>query len=221
VKFSYASNTFRSAAFAADSLVGFASALPSVELHVVRIGDVTAVTAETTLSNVVWYCWYLDGAYVGKTSGPTKSFRLDSGEQLRLDVIATDDEDFDPIANAPDGYPSRRTLWWIRSIAIDAASYRVDQCEGMGDWTTLAIVPHDATRWHYAIITGRLKDMTEYTWRIVVLDASGNEAESFMIGPEMIVRTPDAPNFIAEYDSDTGQVTFDAVAVEESEDIFT
>jgi hypothetical protein len=185
----------------------------SVSYQIIRIGETTQVTVTALLPNVVWYCWYVDGAYVGKTSGPTKSFQVPAGEQFRLEVVPADQADFDPIANAPAGYPSRRTLWWVRSLSIDAANYRIDQREGAGDWTTIALVPQEAGKWDYSVITDRLEDLTEYTWRIVALDAAGNEADPLVIGPETIVRTPDATNFTAEFEAETQTIEFaDATA---------
>jgi hypothetical protein len=181
---------------------------PLVSYSAVRIGETTEITVATGLADVAWYCWYVDGAYVGKTTGPTKTFQLAEGEQLRLEVIPTDDPDFDPIQNAPSGYPARRTLWWVRSLAVGAASYRVDQQEGAEEWETLALVPQETGKWDFSVTTDRLADLTAYTWRIVALDAAGNESNSLTIGPETIVRTPDAPNFSAAFDSDTQTVEF-------------
>lgn len=223
MKFTLVSNTFRSATLASQTLVGddVTSPPPPVTYQLVRLGETTEVTVTTTISDVVWYCWYLDGAYVGKTSVPTRSFHVPAGEQLRLEVIPTADTYFDPIANAPDGYPASRTLWWIRSLASDVAQYRVDQREAAGDWTTLAVMPDEADRWEFFLTTGRLQDLTEYTWRIVALDAAGNESTATVIGPERIVRTPDAPNFTAEYDPETELVAFAVVPADDSEDIFS
>ena len=189
-------------------LLGWRSAPWRPSYLTVRIGETTQVSLLNPPRGTIGFYWYFDGAYVGKTVGPTKSFHVPAGEQLRLDVIPTADENFDPIASAPDGFPSRRTLWWIRSLGVDAANYRIDQREGAGDWTTVALIPQEADRWDFLIITDRLKDLTEYTWRVVALDAAGNEADPVAIGPELIVRTPDAPNFTAEFDSETRAVAF-------------
>lgn len=186
----------------------FAGGADAVFYHVVRIGETVEVTVTTTMSDVVWYFWYADGAYLGKTAGPTKTFQVPAGEQLRLDCVPTDQEDYDPLADPPEGYPSRRTLWWTRSLSADAAEYRIDQREGTDEWTTIAVVPQEIGKWDISIITGRLNDLTEYTWRIVALDAAGNESVPLTIGPERIVRRPDAPNFAVEFDTETERVTF-------------
>ncbi len=179
----------------------------TISYTAVRIGETTEVTVATSMSGVVWYCWYLDGAFVGKTTGPTKTFQLSEGEQLRLEVIPTADADFDPIANAPEGFPSRRTLFWTRSLSADVASYRVEQKKGAGGWSTIATITRTQA-WSYSVTTGRLNDLTQYTWRIVPVDSAGNDGTAIVVGPEMIVRTPDAPDFSIAFDGEDQAVTF-------------
>jgi hypothetical protein len=180
-----------------------------VTYSLVRIGEDTQVTCSTSLPDVVWWCWYLDGTYVGKTRAGTRTFHLPAGEQVRLEAVPTDEENYDPIANAPIGYSARRTLWWIRSLTTDAAQYRIDQRKGTDEWSTLALIGHDDDRWDYSLLTGRLDDLADYTWRIVPIDAAGNEGGETLIGPERIVRTPDAPNFSTAFDPQTTCVEFD------------
>jgi hypothetical protein len=186
--------------------------VPTVTYSVVRIGDTTEVTVTTTIPGVIWYHWYLDGSYVGKTAGPTKSFQVPAGDQLRVECVPTASEEFDVVANAPDGFPARRTLWWVRSLSTTVATYRVDQRIAAGDWITIAIAPHDAGKWEYSILTDRLDDLTEYTWRIVPVDLLGNDGTPITIGPETVVRWPDAPNFAAAFDPVASQVTFSEAA---------
>jgi hypothetical protein len=201
----FAAWTFRAWTFRSLTL---ASSLPIVSYQIVRIGEISEVTVSTTLENVLAYYWYFDGCYVGKTSEPTKTFHIPTGEQFRLEVIPSTDANFDPIANAPAGYPSRRTLWWIRSLDTAAAGYRVEQREGSGDWTSLAMIPTTTEAWDYFLLTDQLKDLTEYSWRITPLDAGGLAGTPIVVGPELIVRTPDAPNFSAEFDPGTETVEF-------------
>ena len=177
-------------------------------LSAVRIGEVTQVAVASSLPGVVWYCWYFDGAYAGKTAGPTKTFRVAAGGQFRLSVLATDQADFDPVQNAPDGFPSRWTLWWVRSLAVDAARYKIEQKEGDGDWTLLAQIAARPGQWDYTLLTERLKDLTAYTWRVTPIDAAGNEGTPLVIGPETIVRWPDAPAFTAQFNPQGRTVSF-------------
>ena len=191
----------------------FAAAAPAspaatVQYRTIRIGEVTEVTVSTSMADVLSYHWYLDGAWVGKTSGPTKSFMLGESEQLRLTAVPTTDPDFDPIAHAPAGWPGRRTLWWVRSIETDVATYRVEQQAAGGAWETLAEIPQNPGQWDFSFVTDRLDDLTEYTWRITPIDAAGNEGDPITVGPENIVRTPDAPKFTIEFDEQTQTVEF-------------
>ena len=176
--------------------------------QVVRIGQVTSITLLDPPAGTLYYHWYVDGVYVGFSSGPTRSFQLPADDQIRIVCTPTSDADFDAVANAPDGYPARKTLWWIRSLATDAARYRVEQKEGAGDYETIADLAQETGRWDFSILTGRLADLTEYTWRITPIDAAGNDGTPIVIGPDRIVRTPDAPDFAATFGPGTGTVEF-------------
>lgn len=158
-----------------------------------RIADVTVVRVTSDLAGTVYYHWYAEGEYLGRTTDPERAFQLAENEQLRVEVLDTTDADYDTVANAPAGYPARRTLAWLRSIDADAAWYRVDQQQDSGDWTEIARVPAEAGRWEYRLETDRLEDLATYTWRIVPLDTAGNEGTAVTIGPERVVRRPDAP----------------------------
>jgi len=173
-----------------------------------RLGEVTTVTVTSDLAGTIYYHWYTDGCYVGGGQSASRSFYLGLSDQTRVEVVDTNDADFDPVAGAPAGWPARRTLWWVRSIEADVASYRVEQKLGAGDWSTLAIVHDRPEAWDYAVMTDRLDDLSDYTWRVVPVDAAGNDGTPFTIGPEQIVRTPDAPNFTITFDAGTTKVTF-------------
>jgi len=207
MKFIFRPSTFASKTFACGTLAGVGvGAL--IAYSAVRIGEVTEVTVTTSLAGVLAYHWYADGAWVGQTSGPTRSFMVPEGEQLRLAVVPTADADFDPIAGAPAGWPGRRTLWWVRSLDTDVAAYRVEQQAGAGDWETLAEIPQATGQWDFSLVTGRLDDLTDYAWRITPIDAAGNEGTPITIGPERIVRTPDAPEFTIEFEEESETVEF-------------
>jgi len=175
-----------------------------------RFGNVTTVTATSDLGGSPYFHWYVDGAWVGVSLTGSWDFYLPLGDSARIDVIDTADADFDPVAGAPAGWPARRTLWWIRSLATDCDHYRVEQKKGAGEWSTAGIVHHDPNRWEYFILTDRLDDLSDYTWRVVPVDLAGNDGTPTTIGPETIVRTPDAPNFTISFDSGTTKVTFTA-----------
>jgi len=174
------------------------------------------VIVTSDLSGTIYYHWYLDGVLVASTEGLDESefwFQLEQGEQARLEVLDTNDADFDAVANAPAGWPARRLLWWVRSLDASTDHYRVEQQQDGGDWSTVALVPRDSLgpdTWHYQLLSDRLDDLSDYAWRIVPVDAAGNDGDSTLIGPERIVRAPDAPDCTITYDADTDKVTFAA-----------
>jgi len=175
--------------------------------QITRLGVTVSVTATSDLEGDVWYHWYLDGLYQGVTTSPTRRFVLE-GEQARVEVVDTNDAAFDPYADPPESFPARRTVWWVRSLDSDVDHYRVEEKEGSGAWTTLGIVQHDASKWSYELVTGRLTDLTDYEWRVIPVSKVGNDGSPVELAAERIVRTPDAPAFTIAYDADTDEVTF-------------
>lgn len=174
-----------------------------------RTGTVTLVTVTSDLTGTIWYHWYLDGAWIGYTLSGARTFAPAPGERIRVDVVDTNDPDFDALAAPPAGYPARRTLWWVRSVAAGVARYRIQQKKGAGSWVTIAEIPA-TDAWHYQHTTDRLDDLASYTWRITPLDSVGNGGTALEFGPETIVRVPDAPDFTIAWDADDMTITFDA-----------
>ncbi len=174
-----------------------------------RIGEIVTVTVASDLAGAVVYHWYRDGAYLGASTVPEWTFYVGVGEQARIAVVDTTDEDFDPEANNPEPYPATRRLWWIRSLSADTDHYRVEQQADGGDWELLATVAHDGARWSYEHRTGRLDDLADYAWRVVPVDRAGNQGAPLATEAEFVVRTPDAPSITLAWDSDTGRVTID------------
>jgi hypothetical protein len=180
----------------------------------VRISDVTKVTVVSDLSTsslygTIYYHWYLDGDYCGRTTAPYRNFQLKIGDQGRVEVVDTIDPDFDSAANAPTAYPARRTLSWVTSTS-SVDHYRVEQKKAAGAYSSIAKVFSVLGQWTYSAKSERLDDLTEYTWRIVPVDSLGNDGTPYVIGPELIVRTPDSPDFTVSFSASTTKVTFTA-----------
>ena len=177
-----------------------------------RLGDESDIAATT----VVYFHWYIDGVHIAETTSGRYSFYLPSGDQVRVEVLDTTDRDFDPVANAPAGYPARRELLWTRNTDARVSHYRIEQQKDGGAWTILARVREKIGVWEHRYRTARLTDLATYSWRIVPVDitsggtSAGNDGTVLTIGPEKIVRTPDAPNFTATLDDATQKVTFAA-----------
>lgn len=178
-------------------------------LSITQLGNVTRCIATTELEGMVYYFWYADGTFLARTLSPEYTFHIAAGDQIRVACHDTNDADYDPIANAPDGWPARRVLWWIRSISTDVSHYLIRQRAGAeGDVVQIGQVKHDDAQWEYSFVTPRLTDLTDYYWWIVPVDDAGNEGSTW---PESIelVRTPDAPKFSVSLDEDSPpHVTF-------------
>ena len=160
------------------------------------------------LGGTVYYHWYVDGCFIAAGTSNSRTFFLARDDQVRIDIQDTNDADYDSIANAPTDDPARRSLWWCRSLATDIDHYRVEQKKGAGAWETIGIVHHVADRWSYELLSPRLDDLADYTWRMVPVDAAGNDGTTIEFGPERIVRRPDAPDFGVAFDDATTKVTF-------------
>lgn len=155
----------------------------------------TTVTVVSDLASPVFYHWYIDGQYMGFTTSGVRTFYMPDGDQARIQVNDTTDADYDPIANAPAGYPARRLISWDRSLDDSVGYYRAEQKLGAGAWVQIGIVNRVREQWSYSLLTPRLTDLSAYTWQVVPVDKFGNDGTVLTIGPETIVRTPDAPDF--------------------------
>lgn len=176
-----------------------------------RVGDSVRVEVSSDLEGPRFY-WYADGAFVGSSTEPARSFGVAPGEQLRVEVLDSTDADFDALANAPAGYPSRRSLWWTRSSSSDVSAYVVEQQKDGGDWLELARVAQEPGAWALSFLTGRLEDLATYSWRITPIDRAGNEGTATTFGPELVVRRPDAPEFALSFDAGANRVTISEAA---------
>jgi len=173
-----------------------------------RQGFVTRMAVVSDLAPPVYYHWYLDGVYAGRTDRPWFEVLLDVGEQARLDVIDTTDGDFDALGNAPREYAARRLLRWIRSVD-EVDHYRVEQRVDGGDWIAIAAVPDKRGRWEYSTLTPRLADLAVHEWRVIGVDRAGNDGVARELGSETVVRRPDAPDMAIAYDEGSQTVAFD------------
>jgi hypothetical protein len=180
-------------------------------LTAVQFFDVTQVTAVSNLAGKpIYYFWYLDGSPQSPTTSPTRSFRLDPGQQAEILCLDSLDPDFDAVANAPPGFPARRTLFWIRSLATAVDHYRVEESsDGGATWTPIGQVQQLGPQWTHALLTPPLADLTGYRWRIVPVDAAGNDGAALAPPAEFVVRRPDAPQFAISYDASANRVSFE------------
>jgi hypothetical protein len=171
-------------------------------------GNVIVLSATSDLGGTVYFFWYLNGAFIGMTTGSSQTIALGPGDQGRIDALDSNDPDFDFVANAPAGYPARRTLVFVRSLDADVDRYKIEQQQNGGSWALLGYVPQDDSKWNYEVLSPRLADLTTYAWRVTPIDIAGNTGTPATIAAEYIVRTPDAPDFSASFNPATSKVTF-------------
>lgn len=178
-----------------------------------RSGSVTTITVVSSLTGLIYYHWYVDGAYVATTTVPRYTITLEDGDQVRLETLDTNDSEFDPLSNAPDGYSARKSLWWTRSESLDAVHYRVIQVRPQfgGEQTIIAEMDALADQWSFSLLTPRLNDGQIYNWWVYPFDAAGNQGTRIELNPQAaVLRTPDAPRFSATYSAGTQKVTLAA-----------
>lgn len=171
-----------------------------------RVGDMTRVFATSDLTDPTYH-WYLDGSWLGASLAPFRDVQIAPGDQARVDVLDTTDPAFDPIANAPEGFPARRSLWWVRSADLDVDHYLVEQDQDGGGYELVGRVPQAAEAWALGWLTARLEDLSTYTWRVTPYDAAGNAGTARTFGPEKVVRRPDAPDFALSFNDTTDRLT--------------
>jgi len=170
------------------------------------IGNLVIWQVTSSLSDP-YYHWYLEGAWLGVTRVGQFSLVVEDGEQAWLVCQDTEDSGYDPIANAPEGYPARRTIGWVASADSDVDYYRVEQNKDGGGWTVLGSLKDDGS-WFYTFVTARLVDLASYQFRVVPVDVAGNDGTPMTRDAEIIVRRPDAVAFTAALNSPATTVTW-------------
>lgn len=174
-------------------------------------GEMFLVTVVSDLADpIIYYHWWLDGVYVDSTTVPDHAFFVPAGDLARVECVDTADADYDPLVASVATYPARRTLFFLRSLAA-VEHYRVEQRANVGAWTTIARVLPENGQWSFQVLSPRLADLTVYDWRVIPVDAAGNDGTALSLPSESpLVRVPDAPEFTATFDPNTTTVTIAA-----------
>lgn len=163
---------------------------------VVAIDGTTEVEVTSFLrGSPIYFHWFLNGVYLGWTLDGSRAFRLEDFETVRLEVYDTCDPAWDLTTFSSKAAPARRLLAWIRSLDPTTVYYRIEQQVADGAWAALAYVPSDDLIWQYTWTTEILNDLTAYAWRIVPINAASLAGTPIAISAEIIVRSPDAPDF--------------------------
>lgn len=176
---------------------------------VTRIGEISLVEVVSSLSGTIYYHWYREGAWVGMTTEPRKYFRLEPGDEERIICQDTNDAAYDPVANAPVGYPARRSLFWTQPLLGNVRTFKVQEKKAAGDWTDRATIR--AAGWAYSWLSARLDDLTEYTHRVLGVDEAGNEGPPLALDTALVVRRPDGVNFVYVYHVGPNQFAFSEI----------
>lgn len=164
-----------------------------------RAGDAVRVFATSDIATPIFY-WYFDGSYVGETQSGERFFVLSPGEQARIMVLDNAIANFDPIADAPDMYPARVTVEFIRSPDPDIDHYLIYEVKNTVH-TLVAKIMRNGEQWAYRYITPRLTDLATYQWRVDTVDRAGNVQSYTITKGRTCVRWPDAPNWTASMPS--------------------
>jgi len=172
----------------------------------VEAAGLVTVTVTSDLAGTVYYHWWRDGDYCGKTEVPRMTFYVAAAGHAVITVADTNDAEYDYVADAPYVHTATRTLYWT-ATTDPCAAYLVEQQEDGGDWEEIARVPAEADKWEYHHETGRLTDLATYSWRITPVDGAGQEGTATTIGPEVVVRVPDAPTCSLSFDDVTARIT--------------
>ena len=146
------------------------------------------------------YRVYLDGQLISEQTSEEYILRMDGSAAPIVEVL-------DVASDVPaDAFPGYLRLGW--AAHDDAAQYLVQKYNG-ASWDTIATFAADASKAWWTYNTPGLADETSHQWRIVPVDAAGNEgtAVSFTV---LMVRNPDPPEVNYAYSAGTGKVTIAA-----------
>lgn len=185
---------------------------PVPRLEIVQDGNEVRVRATQT-GSATFFHWYLDGVWAGRTNVPENTFYLAAGETVEVALVATSDAAFDPHAAPPIGYPARRRIEWTRSGDTVIDHYRLEFATGQGApaanaWTAFADHLPDTGLWLQSALTPQLDDDEWYWFRVVPVNAAGNDGTVTTIGPLRSVRRPAPPDVDVSFDDATQLATY-------------
>lgn len=175
--------------------------------------NVVKVAASSSLGADATLYWYADGKLIQAASFPRERiFTLQPGRSALIEIL-------DTTASPVDAFTREILIQWY--AVSGAIKYFVQQWIGVGaadndlpvddaDWQTLRTVVASAEE-VYNHLTDWLDDLTEYTFRVVPVNAENIEGEGLLM-TFVVVGRPDAPDTTLAYDADTQRVTVAAAA---------
>ena len=144
------------------------------------------------------YAIYRDGAKIGATRETAWVFALAPGERPVIEVL-------EDSAEAPPARPGRFLLTWHR--VSGAERYRIEE-KVSGTWTFRREVRDEGLE-YLTYRTRWLEDDTTHEFRVMAIDAAGNQGTALALSGLMI-RYPDPPPVSYSYDDQAGEVTVSA-----------
>lgn len=167
-----------------------------------RAYEITYESDLTSTDAPVFYI-YVDGAFVARTRATTHILHIPRGEAPTIEIA-------DSPVTTPASVPGKAELAWY--AVTGAVAYRVEEYVDSAWVARATIRDTNAVRGHYQWRSRFLEDATEHQFRIIPIDAGGNEgtARTHTI---LMVRRPDPPVVTVAYNgSATPTVTITAVS---------
>jgi hypothetical protein len=124
-----------------------------------------------------------------------------TAEAPALEILDANDTD-DPQSVT---HPPRMVIQWYGDAGSYA--YKIQEYSG-GEWKTRS-VRYENGSGYYKYETGILSDATTHQWRVVATDDLQNDSTPLAFSA-LLVRTPDSPELVYEYDADSGTLEISA-----------
>lgn len=185
----------------------------AVTREITRLDYNVLKVAEITPGATQVLYWYDEERLIQAATFPRERiFTVPPRRSRQIQILDTTD--------APDPAHTREILIYWLSVS-GAIKYFVQQWIGEGaagndlpvddaSWQTLRTVIASAEE-VYNHLTDWLDDLTEYTFRVVPMNAENIEGEGLLM-TFVVVGRPDAPGTTLAYDADTQRVTVAAAA---------
>lgn len=177
------------------------------------IQDKIIITAESNISpdkGLIDYYWFLDGQFVSKTKRPVFEFLQFDNEPLRVDVLDSTDEGFDPNAYKPQGLASSRyTVYWNPSEEV-TSYFRIRMKKSGGSWEIIGKADYEIGQWNYWAVTPVLDDQGEYEFDVAAMDEYDNPGATVLTDSIKVIRIPDIEAYMILYSGITNKVTYSA-----------
>jgi len=138
-----------------------------------------------------------DGVLIAQTYNNTHHVMVDSLDRASFEIR---DDDKQGAWNVP----YKGFIWWQGNPL--AERYEISWKVGL-DWVLLASV-YETGESLYKWDTPVLENQTEYEFRVIAIDADGNQSEPLLLN-KYVVRRPQFEPWDYTYASSTGQITVD------------